>query len=465
MFKTNLGAAAEAMGGTLLAGECGKCVSSVSTDSRKITEGCLFFALAGERFDGHAYVEAALMAGAAAAVVSRTPDRFLHGKAYILVEDTRLALGALAHSNRMRAGIPLVAVTGSVGKTTAKDVTAAVLSQRFRVLKTPKNLNNDIGMPLTLLELDERHEAAVIEMGMNHFGELSYLSRIAMPSLAIITNIGDAHIENLGSREGILRAKCEVLEGMEASAPIVFNADDELLMGPGLESAAGHRVIRCGRAEKADVRAFEDRQQDYCTLCRLSLGGRTVDVRVQAAGEHMVWPVAMASAVGLELGLSVEDIVRGLEEYIPDDERMSVQQLGGVTLLRDCYNANPQSMAAALKTLAQADVRRRVAVLGDMFELGHIEKQSHRGVGRLAAELGIDEVICIGERSRETALGAEGIGCSWFESFEAAQESISRALTPGTAVLVKASHGMHFERVAEFIRARLSTNEGQGNIK
>ena len=419
-----------ATGGTLLAGGVSAAVTSVSTDSRKAGEGALFIPLTGERFDGHDYIDKALALGAAGCLCARTPAAFLPDKFYIAVPDTRLALKALASWYRGQFNIPVVQITGSVGKTTTKEMIASVVSQRYRTLKTAENFNNDIGTPLTLLGLDDTYEAAVIETGMDHFGEIRYLGEMVRPHIAVITNIGDAHIEFLGSREGILKAKSEIFENLDADGVAILNGDDALLDTVALPQ----RIVRCGESAHADVRVS-------------ALRDRGID-RIPAPGRHMIYAASLAAAVGEELGLSVPEIERGVALYEPAGSRMRVHRLSGDRrLLDDCYNANPQSMSAALRVLAASE-GKKIAVLGDMKELGELTESAHRAMGELCALLGIDRVIAAGEYARGIADAAHE-SAEWYPDAESAVDAARAAFTEGSVLLCKASHSMHLEKIVE----------------
>ena len=336
-------------------------VTAVCTDSRKIAPGCLFLPWVGERFDGHDFIDRALDAGAAGCLCARRPELLRLDKFYIQVADTRLALRALASAYRDRFAIPFVQVTGSVGKTTTKEMLAAVLGAKLRVLKTPENFNNDIGTPLTLLGLGPEHQAAVIETGMNHFGEIRYLGEMVRPDIAVISNIGDAHIEHLGSREGILKAKSEIFENLKPEGLAVLNGDDALLNTLDLP----FRTVRCGRSEHCAVRVIDMADHGVAGItCTVVSPRDTYHLTIPAPGEHMAYSAAIAVAVGEELGLSTEEITRGAASYEPAGSRMRVLRLrDGRLVLDDCYNANPQSVTAALEILAKTECGRKVAVL------------------------------------------------------------------------------------------------------
>ena len=424
-------------------------VASVTTDSRSVPSGSLFVPIVGEKFDGHRFIGAALDSGAAGVLCAKLPEDLRPDKFYIKVADTRLALKDLARHYREKFAIPVVQITGSVGKTTTKDMIAAVLAQKYRVLKTAENFNNDIGVPLTLLRLDHSHQAAVIETGMNHFGEIRYLGEMVWPAIAVISNIGDAHIEFLGSREGILKAKAEILENLRPGGTVILNGDDALLntLTPPFET------LRCGQGENCAYRVTEiaDHGVDGITCC-LTTPREEYHLTIPAPGEHMVYSASMAAAIGEKLGLTAAEIARGVACYAPTGSRMRVLRLAEErTVLDDCYNANPQSVTAALEILAKTDCAQRVAVLGDMGELGELTAQAHYNMGALAVMLGIDLVIAIGTHAARIA---EGVECSGgqvqhFATKEEALPTIRAQLTPQTAMLIKASHAMRFGQLVE----------------
>ena len=427
-------------------------VRAVCTDSRKVLRQSLFLPWVGERFDGHNFIDAALDAGAAGCLCARVPEHLKDGKFYIRVTDTRLALRALASAYRDRFPIPFVQITGSVGKTTTKEMIAATLGAKLRVLKTPENFNNDIGTPLTLLGLTPEHQAAVIETGMNHFGEIRYLGQMVRPDIAVVSNIGDAHIENLGSRQGILEAKCEIFENLRPDGLAVLNGDDALLRGLELN----FRTVRCGQSPDCDVRITElaDHGVEGIT-CTVTTARDRYALTVPAPGEHMAYSASMAVAIAEELGLSREEIIRGVAAYESAGSRMRVIRLPGNRLiLDDCYNANPQSVTAALEILAKTECDRKVAVLGDMGELGELTAQAHYNMGALAAMLGIDFVAAIGEKAVKIADGTAQSGGTTvhFATKEEAVHELIDQLEEDTAMLVKASHAMHFEKLVERLR-------------
>lgn len=435
-----------AVGGTLLQGEGSALITGVTTDSRAVSAGQLFIPLTGERFDGHAYIGSALSSGAAGCLTARTPETLLPGKLYVQVADTRLALKALAAWYRSRFTLPVVQITGSAGKTTTKEMVAAVLSRRYDTLKTQANFNNDIGTPLTLLGLAPQHQAAVIETGMNHFGEICYLGEMVRPDIAVITNVGDAHIENLGNtRQGILRAKCEIFQHLSPDGIAVLNGDDPLLNTVALPQT----ILRCGRGENCNVRVTDvDDRGIEGIACTVTTARASYRLTAASPGSFMIYPMAMAAAIGEVLGLTGEEIAAGVAAYVPTGSRMHLIRLPeGRLLIDDCYNANPQAMEEALKLLAVTPARRRAAVLGDMGELGELTVSAHRAIGVLTGELHLDSVIAIGEKARDIASAAPN--ARWYASVDDAMPVIRAAFTEGTAVLVKASHAMHFENIVK----------------
>lgn len=433
-----------AVGGTLLQ-DSGASVTGVTTDSRAVQPGELFIPLVGERFDGHAYIGKALDGGAAGCLTAREPETLLPGKLYIQVADTRLALKALASWYRSKFDLPVVQVTGSAGKTTTKEMIASVLSQRYNTLRTEGNFNNDIGAPLTLLRLMPEHQAAVIETGMNHFGEIRYLGEMVRPDIAVITNVGDAHIENLGNtRQGILRAKCEIFENLTPEGVAVLNGDDELLNTVTLPQT----ILRCGVGDGCGVRVtdIDDRGLEG-VACTVTIEGEHYQLTTSAPGRYMIYPMAMAAAIGRRLGLTGEEIAAGVAAYTTVGSRMHLIRLPGERLvIDDCYNANPQSMAEGLRMLAASPAQHRVAVLGDMGELGQLTAQAHRDMGALTRRLGLT-AVAVGEKMH--ALTETDPQAQWFATVEEAMPAIRQLFTPGTAVLVKASHAMHFERIVK----------------
>ncbi len=435
--------------------------TSVETDSRAVRPGALFVALRGERTDGHRYITSALESGAVACLTMEEPETLLPGKAYVLVEDTMTAIGRAAHAYLGRFPIPIIGITGSVGKTTTKDMVASVLSQHYRVLKTEGNFNNELGLPLTLFRLTSQDQICVLEMGMNHFGEIDYLTQIARPDVAVITNIGDAHIENLGSRGGILRAKSEIFRYMQPGSLAVLNGDDPLLRT--LEGTIGPDIVFFGEDHEPPYAATSVHQLGAKGLaCTIRTPRDTFDVTVPALGSHMIYPVLTACAIGERFGLTTEELIAGIRAFVPTKMRMNIVHQGALTILDDSYNANPQSMRAALEVLAHSGGTRRVAILGDMFELGALGPELHRSVGEFAGQVGgIDALLAIGDLAwniYDAASQSDIPDVFYAPNKEEALALLPGLVQPGGVVLVKASRGMAFEELTRALQ-RLALEE------
>ncbi len=447
----------EAVGGALLGehADLDAAVTEVCTDSRKIQPGCLFIPLEGERFDGHSFINAALEAGAAGCFTARERESYLPGKFYIKVRSTQRALWDLARYYKALFPIPFVAITGSVGKTTTKDMAAAVLGAKFCVHKTEGNFNNDIGVPLTLLKLERCHQVCVVEMGMDHAGEIDYLGRLVEPDMALITNIGDAHIENLGSREEIFKAKCEIFPHLKEDGLAILNGDDPMLAS--LRGTLPQRTVFVGRGEGLDYAACDLSSDGTAHLnCRVKTPHSQFQADIPALGDHMIYPTLMAAAVGEALGMAPDEIVRGIGAFLPTKMRMNIIRCkGDVVILNDAYNANPQSMRAAAAVLGDAaHGRRRVAVLGDMKELGPGSEQFHRAVGSYFAQAGTHRLIAVGDLARFIAEGARDAGlerADHYPTMEEAKNALSREVRAGATILVKASRAMAFEKIVDFL--------------
>lgn len=453
----------EAVHGTLLGpfAQMDTPIDRIDSDSRDIHPGALFLPLVGERFDGHTYLEAALEKGCAGTLTDRELESYREDKFYIKVENTELALRDLAVWYKSLFPIPFVAVTGSVGKTTAKDMIACVLGEKYRVLKTEGNFNNNLGLPLTVLRLDPRHEICVLEMGMDRFGEIDYLGAAVKPDVGVITNIGDAHIERLGSRENIFKAKCELLPHVKGEGLLVLNGDDDFL--PSLRGNTAAPAVFCGKGIDLDYRAHITGGDGVSFIsCALETPGMEASVDVPALGEHMIYPITMACAVAEKFGLSREEILRGLSHFVPTKMRMNVHRRGeGCVILDDCYNANPQSMRAALSVLGDSRSAHKVAVLGDMLELGEFSRDLHAGIGEYAARMGLDALIAIGPECVHTveAAGQAGLQHVYHcETKEQAKERLKGLLRANTTFLVKASRGMRLEEISAFLLEQ--TKEG-----
>ena len=447
-----LGDALRAVGGRYCGDEAAlsREITRVTSDSRVAGPGALFVAFKGSRVDGHDFMAGCLEKGAAGCLSEREPGEA--ERPAIWVESTLRAAGALAAWHRSRFDIPVVGITGSVGKTTTKEMAAAVLSQRFATHKTQKNFNNELGVPRTLLGLDEGHEAAVVEMGISGFGEMRRLTNIVRPTIAVFSVIGDAHLEFLGDREGVLRAKAEIFEGMDEDGLAVLNGDDPLLA----RCRPNMRRVLYGRGERCDVRAENVRNlgEDGIALTIRHAKG-AFEARIPAFGSHMIYAALAAAAVGLELGLTDGEIARGIAAYQTVGDRARVLHVGDMTVVSDCYNSNPNSCRAALDSLAGLP-GRRVCVLGDMLELGERTQELHREVGEYSAKLGIEAIIACGPLSAHIADGAKAAGgdARYYPGKAALLADLPALIRPGDSVLVKASHSMAFEEIVEALEKR-----------
>lgn len=427
-------------------------LADVCTDTRKIQPGSLFVCLRGERFDGHSFASQAAQSGAAALLVDHPVDADVP---QLVVTDTGKALLQLAGWYRRRFQLPVVGLTGSVGKTTTKEFIALVLGAKYNTLKTQGNLNNEIGVPQMLFRLEDSHTAAVIEMGMNHFGEISRLTRAVAPTVGLITNIGVSHIENLGSRAGILQAKLEILEGMAPDAPLIVNMDNDMLRTVKL----GNRPLLTFAIDdqSADFTATDIAEQGSTTTFTVHHSTFTQPVTIPTVGIHNVYNALAAMAVGYVTGVDPVAAAAALANYVPAGMRQNLVQVGGVQVIEDCYNASPDSMRAALQTLGKLPVHRRYAVLGAMLELGDYAKEAHTQVGKMAAENGIDGVLAYGADAAYIVEAAKQAGLEnarLFDTKEALAQSLAQQVQPGDGVLFKGSRGMHLEDVMHTVYER-----------
>jgi UDP-N-acetylmuramoyl-tripeptide--D-alanyl-D-alanine ligase len=459
---------ASAVAGTIVAGARGRAFTGVSIDTRTLKHGELFFGIRGERFDGAAFAQAAITAGAAGVVVPRgarvVPDSSMSGDVapvIIEVDDTTAALQMLAHTVRIEAGTKVVAITGSAGKTTTKEVTAEFLSARYHVVRNRGNFNNHIGLPLSLIELRERPEVAVVELGMNHAGEISTLVRIAAPEVRVWTNVGEAHLGFFGSVERIADAKAEILERATAATLLVANADDDRIVRRSRQFAG--RTVTFGIDRPADVRATEITEHGVeGTAARVDTRRGAAVVRTQLVGRTNLANVLAGIAVAVELDVPLDAIVERAATLRPAAHRGEIVRLkNDVVVIDDSYNANPTATIRALEVLARATAKRRIAVLGEMLELGDSADALHREVGRAAAGCGVDLLITVGG-SPAAALGeaaiAAGLAATRVRHFQASDEAATAALAfvaPGDLVLVKGSRGVRTDRVVERLKVEL----------
>ncbi len=466
----------EATGGRLVGPAPSRPFAGVITDSRSVPAGSLFVALRGERFDGHDFVVRAREAGAAGALVAEAAAARVAAAAgfpLIAVPDPLRALGDLAAALRRSRPLTVLAITGANGKTTTREMLAAVMARRGPLLKTEGNLNNLIGLPRTLLGLEAGVKVAVLEMGMNAFGEIARMTEIARPDVGLITNVGPVHLEGVGSIDGVRRAKLELFHGMPAGGTAIVNADDPRLAGEadGLPlrvvrvALAGEPEGALAQGKRVDVRATAGASSaDGRTPLALETWAGRIELRLPALGRHQAMNAALAAAAGLVAGAVLDDVAAGLESVEPVAGRFEQIRLGqGVLLVNDAYNANPASMAASLTTfcgIALPDGGQRLAALGEMRELGQAAREAHRSLGRLAARLPLDRVFVYGEHAADVVAGAREAG--WpdgravaLETHEAIAEAIVSRLTWGSAVFVKASHGATMEKVAAALERRL----------
>ena len=408
-------------------------------DSREAGPGLMFCALPGERADGHEYMRSALEKGAACCLATHVPEGVTGP--VVLVDDVRSAMAKIAGACRDRLGIPVVGITGSSGKTTAKEMCAAVLSQKYNTLKTEKNFNNELGVPLTLFRIGPEHGAAVVELGINHFGEMSRLGAMAKPDVAVYTLIGRSHLEALGDLDGVLRAKGELVEHMPPGGLLIVNGDAEKLAA----WRPARRKLTFGLGEGCDVRGvgFAPRGAEGSALTVLA-GERRIELFLPAYGRHLAYAALAAAAVGIELGLSDGQIAAGAADYAPVGRRARIIETPSLTVIDDCYNANPDSVKMAIAS-AGALGGRLVCILGDMLELGEQSEQMHREVGEAARAAGA-LLLTAGERS--AAMGGEH-----FASKAELISALPRLLKRGDRVLVKASHSMAFEEISDALRA------------
>lgn len=447
MKKFTLAEIAASCGGKYVGEEALKntAITSVERDSRAVKDGSLFLAIKGERVDGHDFIEKCYDSGAVCAICEKAPEN--PKKPYILVDSTLNAVKDIAKAYREKFDIPVVGVSGSVGKTSTKEMLYAVLSQRFKTHKTQGNLNNELGVPLTILSMPEEAQAAVIEMGISGFGEMTRLSRVAQPTICVLTIIGCCHLENLGDRDGVMKAKTEMFKYARDGAEFILNGDDDKLST--ITDVSGKKPIFFGIDSKNDYYAEDiENNGEGGVSCKLCFGDTKLDVTIPAIGTYMVSNALAAAAAGKLLGLSDEQIKKGVEAYKTVGSRANVINNGKIRIIDDCYNANPTSVKASLETLKNFN-GRTVAVLGDMKELGTDELQLHFDTGAYAKQIGIDVVLAAGPLAKSLANGADG---KWYETKEELIKALPEIIKEGDTVLVKASHSMQFEKIVEFLK-------------
>ena len=449
-------------GGKLLYGNVEEQCKSFSRNTKEINAGDIYIGFKGERNDGSKFYEEAFNQGAKGCIINKVEGleiKKFEGKFIIEVEDTVDAIGKIAELKREKYNIPVIAITGSVGKTSTKDVVASVVSEKYKTLKTQGNMNNHIGMPLTILRLDDE-EALVVEMGMNHFGEISKLTNIAKPTVAIITNVGTAHIGNLGSRENILKAKLEILEGLAKDGTLIINNDNDLLHKWNEENTK-YKVLTYGINNKSMIMAknieYTDKGSKY--ELAVNMDGKTTSdeekIEVPVGGEAFVYNSLAGISVGKILNIEDEKIKKGIKEFELSKMRLDVQKVErGYTVINDCYNANFDSMKSSIQYLNKMQGKRKIAVLGDMLELGEFSQKLHEDVGMEVANNKIDILITVGKETKNTARVAQENGVEHVYSYDNNQEAIEKLrkiLGVDDVVLVKASNSMNFKEIVENI--------------
>lgn len=446
--------------GTLIYGNEEEICQTFSRNTNEINENDIYIGFKGEKFDGSKFYEEALNKGAKGCILNKNLDmeiKRIENKFVIQVEDTIEAVGKIAQLKREKYQIPVIAITGSVGKTSTKDIIYSVISQKYNTLKTQGNMNNHIGLPMTILKL-QNHEAIVVEMGMNHIGEIKYLSNIAKPDIAVITNIGTAHIGNLGSRENILKAKLEILEALNEKGYLIINNDNDLLNKWNKENKT-YKVITYGIKNKSQYNIenieYTEKGSTY------NLIDRTLDknkdnnekIKVPTGGEAFIYNSLAAISVGKTLGLTMQEIKTGIENFELSKMRLDVQKTQyGYTIINDCYNANYDSMKSAIEYLINIEGKRKIAVLGDMLELGQFSKKLHEKVGEEVAKNKINILITVGNESKNIAEIARQNGVEHvytFDKNEEAIEKLKKILAKDDIVLIKASNSMNFKQMVE----------------
>lgn len=429
-------------------------IKSITTDSRQVEPGALFIAIKGERVDGHNYIQQAFEKGAAAVLGERMVDCV---GPYILVESSFRAVGAIAEYYRRQLSIPMVGITGSVGKTSTKEMVASVLSEKFHVLKTAGNFNNELGVPFTLFRIRQEHELAVVEMGISDFGEMRRLTHMVKPNAVILTNIGTCHLENLKSRDGVLQAKTEIFDSLDEDGVVFCNGDDDKLIT--IKEVNGKMPVFFGLKEHNQVRADNIENLGLeGSRCSIITPKGTFETTIPIPGTHMIYNALASAAVGLHFGLSFQEIQEGIEGAETVSGRFHIIHTEKYTVIDDCYNANPVSMKASLDVLETA-LGRKVAILGDMFELGEKEEELHYQVGEYAGQKQIDIYICIGMLAKQLARGIEAVNNTagrektifTYKTKEQWLTEREKILKKKDTILVKASHGMEFSNIVKIL--------------
>lgn len=440
-----------ATGGILNSGDKGIEINCICTDTRKIEKGCLYIALKGEKFDGHNFIQDAI-AGGAAAVMYHEGDFTSKDIATIKVDNTTRAYGDIAKYYRSLFSIPVIAVTGSVGKTTTKDMTACAVSSSKTFIKTPANNNNEIGMPATILKIED-HNIAILEMGMRGLGQIEYLSKIAAPTIGIISNIGSSHMELLGSKENILKAKMEICKGMDSNSVLLLNGDDPMLISDkACEMAANNKIYYYGTSDICTFKATDIINSELCKYRLITPYGEA-SVNLQVTGIHNVTNSLAAIGAAICAGVTLEDAVSGIEQYGPESIRQKIIEYNEVKIIDDTYNASPESMKASLNVLLNLKGERKIAVLGNIFELGEITEKAHREVGKYISLVRTDVLITVGNSAGFIAdeaainLNESPIEIYKCNNTDEAAAILKQIMRTGDVILIKGSRAMKMEQV------------------
>lgn len=444
--------------GEILCGNANEEIEEVSIDTRTIKKGDTYYGLRGENTDGSIYCKDAINKGAKICFIQENIftkeelEKYSKTATVVLVENVEDTLLETARIKRSLYDIPVIGITGSVGKTSTKNVIAEVMAQKFNVQKTQGNHNNRIGVPLTIMGLKD-HDALIVEMGMNHFGEISELTEVAKPTLCVISNIGTSHIGNLGSRENILKAKLEILEGLKENGTLVINNDNDLLNEWNKQNTK-YNVIGVGIENKSDINAINIHEEEEKNTFTAIIGKEELNVTVPVIGNHFIYNAMCAIAVGKILEIEEEKILQGIQEFELTKDRMEIIKIkNNITIINDCYNANLDSMSAGIEALSKTKGNKKVAVLGDMLELGEYSEKLHKQVGAEVVRNNIDILITVGKEAKNIAnIAKEKIEVYEFYENEEAIKKLKEILNNGDVVLVKASNGMHFAEIIETLK-------------
>ena len=448
MLELNLQEIVKATKGALLKEAYVKEIKAVSTDTRKIEEGTMFIALKGENFNGNNYVLEAFNTGAKIAIVDEVKcdlNELKEDVALIKVQNTGRALMDLAKFYREKLGLKVVGITGSAGKTSTKDLVAAVLSDKYKVFKTKGNFNNEIGLPLMILELDSTYDVAILEMGMRGLGQIKELAEIASPDLGIITNIGISHIEILKTRENILKAKMEIANFFDKNNTLVVCGNDDFL---GALPEAEYKIVKTGVGENFKIGAKNIALEELSSKFTVYDGEKEEEFSLDMPGEHNISNLMLGIAIAKELGVSFEEMKRGLKNIEATSMRLELIKKDGFSILNDCYNSSPVAVKSAIDVMKNIEGKRRIAVLGTMRELGHKSEEAHMEIGKYAKENGIEKVLCFGDFSENIKEGY-GEGCTVYENKEELIKDLLNIICDGDIILVKASRSLKFEEITK----------------